>query len=183
MSVETEAYIIILKKWLAVTDHVNYLRMEIVHQWTIWKENTSRYSVVNTDARWQGTSELQGYHRRWWYLLHLLKEAKILLWPATSKPCGRIILDLVSCYYVFCLWYIPAMAIETKHPLSHWKFQFIVQHRDLILYHLPAGTTNKLQIWAASPVTYICLFKAYAPWHWQAGYWYTNNNKHVWTVK
>lgn len=90
MSVETEAYIIILKKWLAVTDHVNYLRMEIVHQWTIWKENTSRYSVVNTDARWQGTSELQGYHRRWWYLLHLLKEAKTLLACFGRQPANLV---------------------------------------------------------------------------------------------
>lgn len=43
---------------------------------------------------------------------------------------------------VFYLWSRTAMAIETKHPLSCWKIQFIVQHHTIIIHPPPSGTTN-----------------------------------------
>ena len=118
---------------------------DMICHWTIWKkENTPGSSVVSTDARGKGNSELQASR-------DITKDTFSICWKKQRSCFGRQSKNSVWTDYtwprfmslsVFYLWSRTAMAIETKHPLSCWKIQFIVQHHTIIIHPPPSGTTN-----------------------------------------
>jgi len=122
------------------------------------KENTPGSSVVSTDARGKGNSELQASR-------DITKDTFSICWKKQRSCFGRQSKNSVWTDYtwprfmslsVFYLWSRTAMAIETKHPLSCWKIQFIFQHHTIIIHPPPSGSTNinfkfeRLLLWLTS---------------------------------
>jgi len=144
---------------------------DMICHWTIWKkENTPGSSVVSTDARGKETVSSWPSGIPLKIPAPFAERSKDLALAGNQQTqCGRTILDLVSCHYLcIYLWSRTAMAIETKHPLSCWKIQFIVQHHTIIIHPPPSGTTNiyfkfeLLLLWLTSVLSRLMPY-------WQAG--------------